>query len=112
MKTTKVDYVPGIGQIVETQRDFYNELLDLDADNAGLITPFQEMKARIRTREGKAIGRYYGTWTTAGFEYARDQLPLLKLKSKLLNPDLAQQAVEANKNNIFQQILLKNMSNL
>ena len=34
---------------------------------------------------------------TAGFQYAKEQLPLLKLRSRLLNPNLAQQVVQVNR---------------
>ena len=96
-----IAYVKGVGQVVETRKNFYDELLEFQEAGAKLITPSQEMKARIRTAGKENIGKSYGTWTTAGFDYAKAELPLLKLNSRLLNPELARQAVEANRSNKY-----------
>ena len=93
----QIAYVKGVGQIVETCKNFYDELIEFQDAGARLITPSQEMKARIRTAGKEDIGKSYGTWTTTGFQHAKAELPLLKLNSRLLNPELARQAVEANK---------------
>jgi hypothetical protein len=88
--------VKGVGRVVEAQGNFYDVLRAFDRDGAKLITERQEAIARMKTADAEAIGRSYGTWTTAGFEYAPKQMPLMRIRSRLLNPELAKQAVEAN----------------
>ena len=97
----QIAYVRGVGQIVETRKNFYEELIEFQEAGARLITPSQEMKARIKTAGKEDIGKSYGTWTTAGFDYVKEQLPLLRLNSRLLSPELAKQAVEANRNSKY-----------
>jgi len=97
----QIAYVKGVGQIVETRKNFYEELIEFQEAGARLITPSQEMKVRIRTAGEKNIGKSYGTWTTVGFQSIKEELPLLRLNSRLLNPKLARQAVEANRDNKY-----------
>ena len=97
----QIAYVQGVGQIVETRKNFYEELIEFQEAGARLITPSQEMKARIKTAGKEDIGKSYGTWTTTGFQSIKEELPLLRLNSRLLNPKLARQAVEANRDNKY-----------
>jgi hypothetical protein len=90
--------IKDLGIIVEARNDFYKELNQLKEDRASLISPRDEAYARLQTRGKENIGKEYGTWTTAGFEYIKGELPILRLNSRLLNPNLAKQAVEANIN--------------
>ena len=89
--------VEGLGRVVEVKNDFYNELLQLKGSGARPISPRDEAYARLMTRGKEDIGRTYGTRTSAGFEYVNGQLPILRLESRLLTPELARQAVEANR---------------
>ena len=89
--------IEGLGKIVETVADFYTELQQLKEAGAILISPRDEAYARLRTRGREDIGRSYGTRTSSGFEYARHQLPILRLESRLLAPELAQSFVKANR---------------
>lgn len=86
-----------LGKIVEIIGDFYTELQDLKDAGAKLVTPRDEAHIRIKTAGKEDIGKGYGTRTTAGFEYAKGELPIFKLDSRLLNSKLAKQAVEANR---------------
>ncbi len=86
-----------LGNIVEVSGDFYSALQQLKEAGAELISPRDEAYARIATDRKEKIGRSYGTWTSAGFESAKDHFPLMRLSSRLLNPELAKQAVEANR---------------
>src|SRR3989338_7130359 len=88
--------VKGLGEVVEVAGDFYNELQALRQGRAKLISPRNEAYARIETAGKEAIGKTYGTRTTAGLEYAKGQLPLFRLNSRLMNQELAKMAVEAN----------------
>lgn len=90
--------VKGLGVIVEECSDFYTELVNLKKAQAHLVTPRNEAYARIKTAGKEAIGRSNGTYTTVGVEYARKQPPLLIQNSRLLDKNLAKQAVEANRN--------------
>jgi hypothetical protein len=96
-KTISLARVKGIGEVVEANTDFYNGLVALGKAGAHLITPRYEAKVRIATAGKKNIGRNCGTWTTAGFEYAKENLVLLRLQSRLMDLQLAKQAVEANR---------------
>lgn len=89
--------VKGLGKVVEVASDFYTELNQLRDGGATLISPRKEAYARLQTRGKKDIGKSYGTRTSAGFEYARGQLPIFRIKSRLTNPGLAKLAVEANR---------------
>ena len=42
-----------------------------------------------------------GTWISAGFEYAKGRPPILRLKSRLLDPNLAKLACETNNKRKF-----------
>jgi hypothetical protein len=88
--------VEGLGRIVEAKSDFYTELQQLKEANARLISPRNEAYARIHTQGKENIGKSYGTRTSAGFEYAKAQLPIFRVKSRLTNLKLAKLAVEAN----------------
>ena len=88
--------VEGLGKVVETLADFYTELGQLNDGGARLISPRNEAYARLQTRGKEGIGKFYGTWTTGGFEYAKEQLPIFRVKSRLTSR-LAELAVEANR---------------
>ncbi len=94
-KATSITKI-GKEEIVEANTDFYNGLLALKQAKSYLITPRDEAKIRIATASDKHIGKEYGTWTTAGFEYAKNSPVLLRLNSHLMDYQLAKQAVEAN----------------
>lgn len=93
--------IKGLGKIVQENKDFYSNLLELKEAKAELITPRDEAYARVQTKGKEDIGKYYGTWTTAGLEYAKKELPILRLESRLLDLELAKQAVEANRNDNY-----------
>ncbi len=48
----------------------------------------------MQTKGKENIGKSYGTWTSLGFEHIKGQLPLMRLKSRLLNS-------EANRNGSY-----------
>jgi len=94
---TSIIKVQGLGEIVEVGGDFTQILDQLNYYGATLISPRDEAYARLQTRDAERIGRSQGTWTRAGFEYVKGELPVLVRESKLLDPELARQAVEANR---------------
>lgn len=94
-KLNQVANVEGLGKVVELYSNFYNQILAFKG-RARWITPRDEAYARIKTQGKENIGKGYGTRTSAGFEYAKGQLPLLNLFSRLLDPELAEKAVNAN----------------
>ena len=96
VKARFVANVRGVGEVVEVYCGFYKGLIAFEEAGAHLITPRQEVKTRIATASNKHIGRDSGTWTTAGFEYAKGSPVLLRLNSHLMNKRLAKQVVEAN----------------
>jgi len=89
--------VEGLGKVVEANTDFYTELQQLKLDRVVLISPRNEAYARIHTQGKENIGKSYGTRTSAGFEYAKEQLPIFRVKSKLNNLRRAKLVVEANR---------------
>ena len=90
--------VEGLGEIVEVSGNYSDSLSRLASQGAKLISPRDEAYARIRAGPKlKDIGKLDGTLTSAGFEYAEGELPLLNLDSRLLSPELARLAVEANR---------------
>lgn len=89
--------VKGLGRIVEANSDFYTELKQLKDSGAVLISPRDEAYARLHTQGKENIGKSYGTRTSGGFESAKKQLPIFRVKSRLTNPKLAKLAVEANR---------------
>lgn len=95
---TSLGFVEGLGEVKQSDGDFFTNLRELEGK---IISPRDEAYARLRTKDttqiGRHMGRVYGTWTTAGFEYAKSQPPILRLSSKLLNEELAKQAVQANR---------------
>ena len=96
-----IAYVKGLGEVVETAADFYSELKELKLGGARLISPRDEAYARLQTRGKEDIGKDCGTRTRAGFEHAKEQLPILRLNSRLLNPALAKKAVKSNRANAY-----------
>jgi len=93
----KLSNVKGLGQVVEADSNFYTNLQELEQAGASLISPRDEAYARLNSN----IGKTYGTFTTAGLEYVKGEKPILRLDSRLLNPELAKQAAEANRNGIY-----------
>ena len=90
--------VEGLGKIVEANRDFYTNLQLFKEEGARPISPRDEAYARLKTRGKENIGKSYGTRTCSGFEHVKGEYPILKLfDSRLLNPELAKLAVEANR---------------
>jgi len=89
--------VKGLGKVVEVYGEFYNNLKYLKEGGAKLISPRNEAYARLQTRGRENIGQNFGTRTSAGLEYAKNQLPILRLNSRLLKPRLAKLSVRANK---------------
>ena len=90
--------IKDLGIILEACNEFDKGLNLLKSNEARLISPRDEAYARLQTKGKENLGKEYGTWTTAGFEYIKGELPILRLNSRLLNPNLAKQAVEANRN--------------
>ncbi|MEK6830608.1 MAG: hypothetical protein AABX77_01115 [Nanoarchaeota archaeon] len=82
---------------LEVRQSKGNFLKCLNESARKIITPRDEAYVRLQTRGRENIGIRYGTWTSAGFEYVREQLPILRLESRLLDLKLARQAFEANK---------------
>ena len=89
--------VGGLGEVVESCADFYTQLTQLRQEGARLITPRDEAFARLNTKGKENIGRFYGTRTSAGFEYVKEQLPIFRVESRLNDLKLAKAAVEANR---------------
>ena len=96
-KANTLATVKGVGRVVEVSRNFYDNLNALRENFAKVISGRQEAIARMETAGTENIGRSYGTYLNSGFEYAKGQMPVLRLKSRLLDPKLARLAVEANK---------------
>lgn len=92
-----IAHVKGLGQIVEVCSEYHMELQQLMESGARLISPRDEAYTRLYTRNKEAIGIVYGTRTTGGFEYAKGQLPILRIHSRLNDLKLAKLAVIANK---------------
>ncbi|MEK6860659.1 MAG: hypothetical protein AABY07_01690, partial [Nanoarchaeota archaeon] len=59
-------------EVRQSEGDF---LKCLNESARNIITPRDEAYVRLQTRDRENIGRRYGTWTSAGFEYVREQLP-------------------------------------
>ena len=81
--------VEGLGKIVEIRGDFYSQLQQLQELGINPISPRDEAYARLKTRAtgviydttGKEnIGMSTGTKTSAGFEYVKGKLPILRLE--------------------------------
>jgi hypothetical protein len=89
--------IKGLGKIVEVYGEFHTNLRDLKEGGARLISPRDEAYARLQTRGKENIGQNFGTRTTSGFEYLKEQLPILRLNSRLMNPLLAVRAAKANR---------------
>ena len=89
----RLGFVEGLGQVMQSEGDFYALLQDLKGH---LMTPREEAYARLATKDSTHIGQTKGIWTTAGFEYARGMMPILNLRSRLLNRTLAKRAIKAN----------------
>ena len=91
--------VEGLGRIVQADGDFYKSLKLLAQEGAKPISLRDEAYARLMTQGKEDVGITYGTgtFTSAGFEHARGQLPILRLESRLNNPELARLVVEANR---------------
>jgi len=87
--------VKGLGIVKESIGDFSANIREL---KGRIISPRDEAYARIATQGKENIGLRYGTRTSAGIEYTKGELPIFNLSSKLLNPELAKQAVRANRN--------------
>lgn len=92
MKKT-LAYVKGLGYVNESVENFLKVLED---SKGNIINPRDETYARLHTKRKENIGFHIGTWTSVGFEYVKDQSPIVRLQSRLLNKDLAQQTVETN----------------
>lgn len=107
----RLGYVRGIGQIVESCGNFYSCLSELYSclselysAGADVITPEQELEARVRTAGKKDIGKSNGTFTACQAEYAKGEIPLLRLLRQgegVLNLETAREVVEADKNNKY-----------
>lgn len=89
--------VKGLGRVVEAFGDFYSDLQQIQEAKAGLISPRDETYARLMTKEKENIGKEYGTWTCAGFEYAKGQSPIFRLNSRLTEPEKAKLLVKVNR---------------
>ena len=89
--------VEDLGEIVESYGNFFKQLKQLKQNGVRLITPRDEAFARLSTKGNEDIGKTYGTRTSAGFEYAPEKLPILRLESRLNDLKLAKLAVEANR---------------
>ncbi|MBU0957998.1 MAG: hypothetical protein KKF56_04285 [Nanoarchaeota archaeon] len=89
--------VKGLGIVKQAEGDFYEVLQELGRIH--LVRTRDEAYARLQTRGAKKIGQSQGTWTRTGFEYAKGQLPIIRVtNSRLLNKQLAKRAVQANAN--------------
>ena len=96
--------VPGLGEIIEIRETFYNQLKILSQQNLNPISLRDEAFVRVSTfrqetyagRE-KNIGKYVGTWTSAGLEFVANQFPILRINSRLLNPELALAVTKQNR---------------
>ena len=90
----KITYVKGLGNVMQSSGDFSANLKDI---GRRIISPRDEAYARLATDGKENIGQSTGTWTSAGLEYAKGELPVFNPFSRLLNLKLARQAVEANR---------------
>jgi len=88
--------VPGLGDIVELTCEFSTQLQRLHDSGARLIDARDEAYARLQTLGKENIGQVLGTRTSAGFEYAKGQLPLFRVRSRVDSPAVARRLVEAN----------------
>lgn len=46
VKLKPIGFIKGLGNIIESEREFYDELLELSENNAELISPRDEIYAR------------------------------------------------------------------
>jgi hypothetical protein len=84
------------------QGDFCQILSQLNDQDARLISARDEAYIRIKTAGKVDIGKSSGTWCLHGVEYKPfNHYPLLRRESRLLDPKLASQAVDANRNNKY-----------
>jgi hypothetical protein len=81
--------IEGFGRVVELEADFYTELERAKRMGTLPITPRDEASVRLKTHGPNGIGRVVGTRTSAGFEEMKGEPPILRLESRLLNPELA-----------------------
>ena len=95
MTNTTLGYVKGLGYVEESYGDWLTNIVE---SRGKIISPRDEAYARLQTQATEKIGQSYGTQTSAGFEYAKDQLPIVRLHSRLLEKAMAERAVAANKN--------------
>lgn len=93
--------VKGLGQIVEVCTEYNVELEQLRDSGSRLISPRDEAYARLKTLKKEGVGIVYGTRTSAGLEYAKGQLPIFRVNSRLNNLKMAKKAVAANKRREF-----------
>ena len=89
--------IKGLGKIVEVNGNLYTEIQKLRDNGARLISSRDEAYARLQTFGKENIGKSYVIRTTGGFEYAKKQLPIFRVKSRLTNPKLVKLAVETNR---------------
>ena len=82
-KANTLATVKGVGRVVEVSRNFYDNLNALRENFAKVISGRQEAIARMETAGAENIGKSYGTYINSGFEYAKGQMPILRLKSRL-----------------------------
>ena len=89
--------VKGLGKIYEARVSFEAALKELRTQDIRQPTSSRDLAyARIQEGKGSSLCSN-GSYTNEGFEYAKGQSVLLKLKSRLSNQKLAKQAVEANR---------------
>ena len=98
-KATHEAKVEGLGDIYEVSAPFDESMKALRVQ--GIRQPITSRDLAYARREaGKRSSLCsYGSYTREGFEYAKDQPVLLKLKSRILtNQGIMKQAVEVNRN--------------
>ena len=95
MANELITHVKELGEVVQSNGNWLTNVQD---SKGRIITPRNEAYARLQTIGEKDIGKSYGTRTSAGFEHAKEQFPLVRLRSQLLNKSLAEKAVAANNN--------------
>ena len=88
--------VKGLGKIYRADLPFNKALESLNEEKAKIISSRELAYARIKEGRNSSLSNY-GSYTREGFLYLKNEPVLLALDSPLLDLELAEKAVEANK---------------
>ena len=95
-KPTLEAEVEGLGKIYRADIPFNEALESLKEEKADIISSRELAYARVKEGRNSSLSNY-GCYTREGFLYLKNEPVLLALDSPLLDLELAEKAVEANK---------------